>query len=326
MNTYIPPTWGHTSVDPDVFLDHVDFLLPSPVEADLFLDWLAHKIQNPAKRSYAVVMIAEDGFGVGRSWLAMMARVLQGKVETATLAQLIGKGTSAENNYNDWSVCNQLLVVEEAKDNISKEDFYNGYETFKQNVDTRVRPVRVNPKYGRTRSDFMFFNALIFSNHSDALAVPANDRRLCVLTNPSVMAGAEYYERLEASLSDAEARKIYWFLMERDLSNFDHVYPIPTPGKRLMTDQNVMPSEAIREHIKETCDGDIFTKKMLKSRVIMAANAAKTCSRRRCSRTTGQVVVGSRLSDYSYILRFHIVIFLFGSKFSLLVFGFRLDP
>ena len=203
---------------------------------------------------------------------AMMARVLQGKVETATLAQLIGKGTSAENNYNDWSVCNQLLVVEEAKDNISKEDFYNGYETFKQNVDTRVRPVRVNPKYGRTRSDFMFFNALIFSNHSDALAVPANDRRLCVLTNPSVMAGAEYYERLEASLSDAEARKIYWFLMERDLSNFDHVYPIPTPGKRLMTDQNVMPSEAIREHIKETCDGDIFTKKMLKSRVIMAAN------------------------------------------------------
>jgi|GEM_PF-3416624 hypothetical protein len=69
----------------------------------------------------------------------------------------------------------------------------------------------------------MFFNALIFSNHSDALAIPDNDRRICVLTNPSVMADADYYERLEASLTDAEARKIYWYLMERDLSQFDHV-------------------------------------------------------------------------------------------------------
>jgi hypothetical protein len=220
------------------------------------------------------VMIAEDGYGVGRSWLrAMLEKVLQGNVNTATLPQLIGKGTAAENNYNDWAAGCQFLIIEEARDNISKEDFYNGYETFKQRVDTRVSPVRVNPKYDRTRDDFMFFNALIFSNHSDALAIPSNDRRICVLSNPSKMADAAYYDRLEGSLTEEEARKIYWHLMERDISNYDHVYPMDTEGKRRMIDQNIMPSEAIRDHILEKCAGDIFTKKMLRSRVISAADA-----------------------------------------------------
>jgi hypothetical protein len=274
VNKYTPPNHPHTTQDPDVFLDHVDFLLPDDDERDLFLDWLAYKIQNPALRSYAIVMIAEDGFGIGRSWLrAMMRKVLQGKVQTATLPQLIGKGTSAEKNYNDWAAECQFLVIEEAKDNITKEDFYNGYETFKQRVDTRVGDVRVNPKYGRTRDDFMFFNALIFSNHSDALAIPPNDRRCCVLTNPTVMASFEYYDRLESSLTDAEAAKVYWYLMERDISNYDHVYPIDTEGKRRMTDQNVLPSKAIKDHILDACAGDIVTKNMLRSRVITAANA-----------------------------------------------------
>jgi hypothetical protein len=274
VNIYAPPSHEYTKADPDVFLDHVDFLLPDVVEADLFLDWLAHKIQNPGMRSYAVVMIAEDSFGVGRSWLREMLKMVLGanRVQTATLPQLIGKGTSAENNYNDWACECQFLVVEEARDNISREDFYNGYETFKTNVDTRITSTRVNPKYGKTREDYMFFNALIFSNHSDALAVPSNDRRLCVLTNPSVMAEGVYYDRLESSLTNVEAAKIYWYLMERDIDEFDHVYPPMTRGKRLMTDQNVLPSMAISEHILDALPGDIVTKKLLKAMVVGAAH------------------------------------------------------
>ena len=97
-------SWAETSEEPDIFLDHVDFLLPDDDERDLFLNWLAFKIQNPPRRSYAVVMIAEEAFGVGRSWLkTMLTAVLQGKgVNTVTLSQLVGKGTSAEANYNDW--------------------------------------------------------------------------------------------------------------------------------------------------------------------------------------------------------------------------------
>jgi hypothetical protein len=274
INVYAPPNHTYTRSDPDVFLDHIDFLLPDDTERDLFLDWLAFKIQNPGSRSYSMIMIAEDGFGVGRSWLrALLEEMLPGMVETATLPQLIGKGTSAENTYNDWCARNLFLIIEEAKDNMSKDDFYHGYETFKKNVDTRVSKVRVNPKYGRTRDDWMFFNALIMSNHSDALAIPANDRRCCVLTNPSVMADHEYYERLQGSLGAKEPEKVYWYLMERDVSKYNNIYPPMTKGKRLMADQNLMPSDEITAHIIDNCAGQIFTKKMLRSRIMAAAHA-----------------------------------------------------
>ena len=274
INVYAPPNHAYSKVDPDIFLDHIEFLLPDDTECNLFLDWLAFKMQNPDIRSYAMIMIAEDGFGVGRSWLkALLEEVVPGMVETATLPQLIGKGTSAENTYNDWCARNLFLIIEEAKDNMSKDDFYHGYETFKKNVDTRVSRTRVNPKYGRTRDDWMFFNALIMSNHSDALAIPANDRRCCVLTNPSVMADPEYYERLQASLNPSEVGRVYWYLMERDVAGYDHVYPPMTKGKQRMTDQTALPSDEIKNHILDECDGDLFTKNMLKSRIVVAAHA-----------------------------------------------------
>ena len=60
--------------------------------------------------------------------------------------------------------------------------------------------------------------------------------------------------------------------MERDIDEFDHVYPPMTRGKRLMTDQNVLPSMAISEHILDALPGDIVTKKLLKAMVVGAAH------------------------------------------------------
>jgi hypothetical protein len=273
INNYVPPNWPETDRVPEIFLEHMDFILPNEDERELFLDWLAYKLQNPADRSYAIIMVAEDTFGIGRSWIkSMLYIVLQGKVQSATLSQLIGKGTSAEKNYNDWAACCQFIVVEEAKDNLAQNDFYQGYETFKQNVDTRVTPIRVNPKYERTRQDFMYFNALIFTNHADALALPEGDRRVCVLTNPTKVKSEAYYERLNDALNDDEAGAVYHFLMRRDVSGYSHVKPPMTPGKSIMIERNRPPSDEIEANILVHCTGDILTKKMLKSQVIRAAN------------------------------------------------------
>jgi len=273
INNYIPPNWEETDVEPSIFLDHVDFLLTCDAERDLFLNWLAYKIQNPHRRSFAVVMVAEDTYGVGRSWLrSMLYAVLQGGVGTVTLPQLIGKGTSAERNFNDWAI-GQFLVVEEAKDNMDRDDFYKGYETFKQNVDIRVTPVRVNEKYGRTRHDFMYFNALIFSNHSDALSIPENDRRICALTNPSAIETPAYYDRLEAALDNDEPRRVFWYLMRRDITDFDHVRPPMTPAKWAMIDQHRSPMDEIQGYILEHYAGDLFTKETLRAAIIGASLA-----------------------------------------------------
>ena len=36
-------------------------------ESETFLDWLAFKVQNPCKRIYAAVLVAENAFGIGQS-------------------------------------------------------------------------------------------------------------------------------------------------------------------------------------------------------------------------------------------------------------------
>ena len=122
-----------------------------------------------------MVLVAENAFGIGRSWVGNILQLaMQGHVSKSSLAQLIGRGTSADKTYNDWASECQFLIVDEDKD-VSREDFYSAYETFKQRVDTSPVPFRANPKYGKTRDDVMYFNALIFSNHVDAMTIPEND-------------------------------------------------------------------------------------------------------------------------------------------------------
>ena len=274
VNSYVEPVWENIDKPPVVFLEHMEYLLPEPSERETFLNWLAFKIQNPAKRSYAMVMVADGAYGTGRSWIrAILEQALQGKVKTATFPQLIGKGSSAEANYNDWAVGCQFLVIEEVKDNNSAEDFYHGYETFKSFVDTRVTPIRVNPKYGKTRDDKLFFNLLVFSNHVDALVLPEADRRVCVLTNPTERREPAYYERLEKSLEDDEPRRLYWWLKNRDVSAYDHVYPPMTAGKADMMDATQSPYDLILNEIKTNHESDLVTPESLKRAVMTTAMA-----------------------------------------------------
>lgn len=267
LNVYVPPRWEEVTGAPDIFLEHIAYLIPDAGEATLFLDWLAFKVQNPDRRSYAVVMVADEVYGTGRSWLKnMIEMALQGGVNTCTLPCLIGKGTASEQTYNDWMSRAQFLVIEEAKDAaVDRDIFFHSYETFKVHVDPMVRhDVRINPKYGRTRWESIFFNALIFTNHRDALAFPENDRRVCVLTNAEAMNTPEYYDRLVDGLNKAEAAKVYWWLMHRDVLDYDPVYPPMTPGKAAMIDVNRSPAEQIMDYILENSVSDLVTKNTLR--------------------------------------------------------------
>lgn len=274
LNTYVPPNWAETDLAPGIFLEHMEFLIPRRSEREVFLNWLAYKVQNPASRSYAVIMVAENAFGTGRSWFKkFLGRVLQGHIETSTMAQLIGKGTSAENTYNDWMAGCQFLCVEESKDStLTRDDFYHAYETFKQRVDTSVgEDVRINPKYARTRIENIYFNALIFSNHIDALALHEGCRRTFCIENPLKMLDFDYYERLNASLSTDEAQRVYWWLMRRDVSDFDHIYPPMTPTKAMMIESSRAPSDQILDHVLEHHAPDLVSMKTLRSAVGLAA-------------------------------------------------------
>jgi len=266
VNTYVSPDWEPTNESPQIFLDHMDYLIPDPHARELFLNWLAHKAQNPMLRSWAVLMISE-GFGTGRSWLKrLLTRVYRGNVSPVTLGQLIGKGTSAEKNYNDWQIGSLYLVCDEVKDgSISREDFWTGYETFKSNVDISVNEnVRINTKYGAIRNEDAYYNVLMFSNHADALALPVDERRIYVIENPSERLDADYYDRLTASLDGDEPRRVYWWLMRRDLTGFGHIYPEDSAPKSNMIESTRAPSDRVFDWLVEYHGADLVTRNSLR--------------------------------------------------------------
>ena len=200
--------------------------------------------------------------------------MLQGGVNTATLPQLIGKGTSSEQNFNSWKVGCQFIVVEEAKDvSLTRDDFYHGYETFKLNVDTKIEEdLRVNEKYGRTRNETAYYNVLIFTNHADAMALPENDRRVYCVENPAERLGYDYYDRLNNALDTDEPRRVFWWLMRRDVSKYDHIYPPMTPAKQRMISDTQSPSDSILEWIRANHPSDVITKTLLKTAIVVAAH------------------------------------------------------
>jgi hypothetical protein len=274
VNSYIAPAWPEIDKTPDVFLEHIEYLLPDMRERECFLDWLAHKIQHPEQRSFAVVMIVPDGTqGIGRSWLGNMLQAMlsktgdDSKVNTVDLDKLSGK-----QNFNDYLFGCQFLIVEEAKD-VAPEEYWSAYETLKERVEPgKEKRAWRNTKYGAARYDNMWFNALVFSNHVDAIALPDEDRRFCVLTNATERRDPAYYERLHGSLRGEEPARLYWWLRRRDISGFDHVYPIETEGRDMMVELARSPSEEIGSVLLEDLVGDLVIFSQLRSRVRDLAN------------------------------------------------------
>lgn len=266
VNTWSPPMWPETDAEPSIFLEHMAFLLPDKGERELFLDWVAWKIQNPGKRSYAMVMVAPTGTqGLGRSSVGDLLAKTTGGVNTVDLGKLAGS-----DSFNDFLFDCMWLVIEEAKD-VSADEFWKAYEKIKERIDTRPTEAWRNTKYGKARYDTQWFNAMIFSNHQDALAIPAEDRRFCVLTNPEARQEKAYYERLRAAIHNGEPGRLYWWMMRRDVSGFDHVYPPMTAAKRTMQSMTRSPLEEIEGIILEELRGELVTLHQIMARVKEAA-------------------------------------------------------
>lgn len=241
LNLYVPPRWPETDPadEPSLFLDHVSMLLPDDGERELFLDWLAWKVQNPARRPYAVLMVTDGSQGIGRSVVArFLDKMMPRKVAPATLGHLLGKPPAGDATYNDWATSEtQFVVVEESKQTLDPDAFYRGYEHFKEVVDAAPRSTSVNRKFGAKTMEKLYFAVLMFSNHLDALHIPEEDRRVCVLRNTDEKRAAEDYQRLWDELYDPRGRehiRLWWWLRRRDVAACSFAYSPMTPAKRRM--------------------------------------------------------------------------------------------
>lgn len=264
-NMFSQPMHPATEKEPATFLGHCEYLIPNEDEREFFYDWLATHVQKPGERLPGVLIIG--GFGVGKSWLNSMIAELLGvaNVSSASFQNLCNP-----QQYDNWLVEKQLIVIEEAKDT-GEAGRYDVYENIKPLIDTReYRNYSANMKYGKVRGVDIYANFLIFSNHNTPMIVPTGDRRLFVIDGARDALDSDYYKKLHSIFDKApcmEAARLWSWLEQRKIAN-NVKNPFMTPAKAAMIQTSKSPVDEAFEDAMEDLPGDICTEHQLHSYII----------------------------------------------------------
>tara|TARA_R110000744_G_scaffold100364_4_gene193632 strand:- start:264 stop:2771 length:2508 start_codon:yes stop_codon:yes gene_type:complete len=262
INTFQPAPWGEGKFEMehvDKFLDYVKYLIPNAKERGYFTDWLASKMQNPLFRGTGIMMVTPS-FGIGRSTLGSMLGELVGAHNAVNVSfdDLLGA-----TQYNYWEIA-QLVTVSEAKesaDYMHSKGPYKAYETLKQRIDTTNALTTVNIKYAPHRTVNVCTSYLILTQHADAVAIPRDDRRLTVISNPIEAASPQYFADLNAWIRETDsdglpiwARHVYRWLRERKVKNPNRLMlPLASTGKDEMIQQGKTLPSLVCEEIAAYC-------------------------------------------------------------------------
>lgn len=221
MKTHIE---GH-GADLTLFLDHMHYLFG---EWDQwFLDWMAFSIQRPEVRSKVTPLHISIDHGTGRGWIIELLYALVGwwncsKTRMATI--------SADGGYNEYMDGSLFCFIEEV---------HEGDKRFA--ISDKVRDMltekyfEVNIKYGNKGTVEVFVNFFWNSNHTDALVLKGNDRRIAVFRCDGEFKNKAYTDALYEWSGDARnIGRLFWWLMARDVLEFDWTRAPDTEAKRSM--------------------------------------------------------------------------------------------
>jgi hypothetical protein len=239
VNLFSPPKWTDGEFDMalvDPFKKHVEFLVPEPEEQAYFIQWLAAKMQNWAFRGTAIVMTTPSQ-GLGRNTLALMLAELVG---AHNMSPDLSFDEFIHGKFTEW-IDNLIVVCSEAIDTSDgNTGRYKAYESLKQRIDTTNTKTRVNPKGVSPYNIMAASSTLIFSNHMDAIALAAGDRRITVLQNPMKPNKPEYYRGLRNWLAANPEwpQHVYRWLRSLDVDMDALSLPLQTVGKQNMIDKN----------------------------------------------------------------------------------------
>lgn len=266
VNAYRPTVFTPDEVaagDPEPGFDFLRRLFPEPVERALVTQWVAHKLRYPHVPMYALVAVAHQAFGTGRNTFGDLLGLMLGEAYVREVPFETFAGKTYQSQYNEWQGDSLLVVVSESAEETEGSAWKtkrNTYERLKQIVDPRPgRLVLVNMKGARNvyvRTCASFF---IATNHADALPIPANDRRFCVVQNGETQEPA-YWHRLRAWMAvKANVAAFAAALRETDLSDFEPFSPPMFEGKMRMADEAKSDLDEAYDIVMKNMPGLAFT-------------------------------------------------------------------
>lgn len=203
-----------TSGKLSLFLNHIEFLIPDKPVRERFLNWLAHIEQVPSVLPHTAWLHIAPSTGMGRNWLAsVLTRIWAGRV--ASNFNLVG---TLNSDFNGRLSGKLLAIVDEIREGGNEQ--WKHSEKMKSLITEEVRTI--NPKYGRTSTEFNSCRWMVFSNHLSAMPLQKSDRRIEVVVNSSEPQSEEYYRDLYETLDDeAFINSVAMFLKNRDISEFN---------------------------------------------------------------------------------------------------------
>lgn len=201
--------------DLGVFGRHMKYLFPIESNREWFLDWMAFGLQKPGVRSKVTPLHIAVDHGTGRGWIVELIYKLVGHWNCAKTRM---STMTADGGYNEYIDQTLFCFIEEV---------HEGDKRF--GISDKVRDVltdnyaEVNLKYGRKGTVEIFTNFSLMSNHTDALVLKAEDRRIAVFLCDAGFKPKEYTDALYAwSLDVRNVGRLFHWLMSRELKDFDY--------------------------------------------------------------------------------------------------------
>lgn len=154
----------------DMFLAHAAQLLPSVVEQNMLLDWLAYVLQNPGKRINWGLLL-QGAQGCGKSYFSSVMQNILG----ANLHQL--DSSAIAGRFTGWASGARMVVVEEIR--ISGTNKYEVLDRLKPYLTNDTIAIEEKGRDQRTVPNFT--NYFLLTNHKDAIPISDGDRRYGVL-------------------------------------------------------------------------------------------------------------------------------------------------
>jgi hypothetical protein len=182
-------------------------------DIDWFLNWLAHIVRFPHKKTEVAVVLYDKQFGTGKSMIAeeFLKKIIGIKkmIVTCKTDKVFGKFTNTQGKL--------LCVLNEA----SGKETFELNEVIKESITGKTIEMEKKGIDSIQISDYL--NYIITTNNLNCIKLEEGDRRFMVFNTSSKMKGdVEYFNKLASVLDDdIIMRKFYEELMNRDLSNFN---------------------------------------------------------------------------------------------------------
>lgn len=221
-NTWVGPDIKPVPLRPDTWLQHMSFIYDTPDALEFILDWLAWVLQNGDKRpSLVPLLVGEQGVGKDMAWGPIIRILGRHNVYDRLTSEKLAS------DFTEY-LESRLIIMPELRMTDRKS-----YDAFKDLTSVDERRVTINRKHMQPYSVRAIHIVIAMSNNMDAIAcLDAKDRRvwvhetrakrLDIVGDIHTPGSQAYFQHVRDTLAtDDEIGRIYWFLMNRDVSGFN---------------------------------------------------------------------------------------------------------